>query len=130
MPGAGQRKSRKSRKRQKVKQQRNGVTWCFGPPAVMDDEPVKTLEHTFLTTPRTRKMNQVEPRRPGSLFKSCSQQRSQGTLVRYCHTLCTNLGHFTVTRLLHQHFYALLSFHMYTYYPGQKNQEVCLHVSG
>ncbi|EIE19526.1 hypothetical protein COCSUDRAFT_67679 [Coccomyxa subellipsoidea C-169] len=45
MPGSRQKRSMQSRRKQKAAQQRSkGMTWCFGPPAVVDEEPLMTVE--------------------------------------------------------------------------------------
>lgn len=61
MPGGRQRKSKNSRRRQKTAQQRSkGMSWCFGPPAVVDDaEPVISMEKPRRIIGRRKEKNQV-----------------------------------------------------------------------
>lgn len=60
MPGSRHRKSKHSRRKQRGAQQRKkGMLWCFGPPAVVDEEPLMTVEEFRKMHLRRQKSKQV-----------------------------------------------------------------------
>ncbi|BDA46495.1 hypothetical protein COCOBI_08-5880 [Coccomyxa sp. Obi] len=61
MPGSRHRKSKHSRRKHRGAQQRkNGMLWCFGPPAVVDEEPLMTVEEFRKMHRRRQKTKQIQ----------------------------------------------------------------------